>query len=152
MFTFLTKLIYQTTFNDVYCGMKILRNKFYKDKFFFSYGMVWCLEILIKSKIWNARCAEIPLTLYKDGRKKGKSHLNTISDGLKTLKFILICSPKSIYLAPALIMILFPIIAIILSIIENNFVFFKFKFINIIIIYIFKHTTYNVGSLFNTSG
>ncbi len=124
MFTFLTKLMYQTTFNDVYCGMKILRNEFYKDKYLFSHGMVWCLEILIKSKIWNARCAEIPLTLYKDGRKKGKSHLNTISDGLKTLKFILICSPKSIYLVPALIMILFPIIGIILSIIENNFIFF----------------------------
>ena len=87
MFTFLTKLMYQTTFNDVYCGMKILRNEFYKDKFFFSYGMVWCLEILIKSKINSAKCAELPITLHKDGRKVGKSHLKTISDGLKTLKF-----------------------------------------------------------------
>ena len=58
--------------------------------------MVFCLEILIKTKIMKAKVAELPITLHKDGRKLGKSHLRTISDGLQTLKFILICCPKSI--------------------------------------------------------
>jgi glycosyltransferase involved in cell wall biosynthesis len=103
LFSLLTKVLYQVPFNDVYCGMKILRKKFFKQIEFFSTGMVFCLEILIKSKINKAKMSEIPITLFKDGRKKGTSHLKTISDGLKTLKFIMICSPKLIFFIPSLI-------------------------------------------------
>ena len=103
LFSLLTKVLYQVPFNDVYCGMKILRKKFFKQIEFFSTGMVFCLEILIKSKINKAKMSEIPITLFKDGRKKGMSHLKTISDGLKTLKFIMICSPKLIFFIPSLI-------------------------------------------------
>ena len=63
--------------------------KSFKNANFFSQGMVFCLEILIKSKMLNAKVTEIPITLFKDGRKNTRSHLRTISDGLKTLKFIL---------------------------------------------------------------
>ena len=106
LFSFLTKILYQVPFNDVYCGMKILRNNFFKKINLFSAGMVFCLEILIKSKINNAKMSELPITLFKDGRKKGKSHLRTISDGLKTLKFIMICSPKLIFFIPSIIFVL----------------------------------------------
>ena len=115
LFSFLTKVLYQIPFNDVYCGMKILRKKFFKNINFFSTGMVFCLEILIKSKINKAKMSEIPITLFKDGRKIAKSHLKTISDGLKTLKFIMICSPKLLFFIPSS---LFLLIAIILTYIK----------------------------------
>lgn len=101
LFSYLGKIFFSLPFNDVYCGMKIIRNNFFKNANFFSKGMVFCLEILIKSKILNAKVAEIPITLFKDGRKNGRSHLRTISDGLKTLKFILICCPKWLYFLPS---------------------------------------------------
>mgnify|MGYP001221078785 CR=1 FL=1 len=110
IFSFLTKVLYKIPFNDVYCGMKILRNKFFKKINFFSTGMVFCLEILIKSKINNAKMSEIPITLFKDGRKIAKSHLKTISDGLKTLKFIMICSPKLLFFIPSGIFLLLMIV------------------------------------------
>ena len=106
LFSFLTKILYQVPFNDVYCGMKILRKKFFKKINLFSTGMVFCLEILIKSKINSAQMSELPITLFRDGRKIGKSHLRTISDGLKTLKFIMICSPKLIFFIPSGIFLL----------------------------------------------
>lgn len=105
LFTKMMKIFYSMPFNDVYCGMKIIRNSFFKKANFFSKGMVFCLEILIKSKILNARVSEIPITLFKDGRVKGKSHLKTISDGIRTLKFILICCPKWIYFIPSFLII-----------------------------------------------
>jgi glycosyltransferase involved in cell wall biosynthesis len=108
-FSFMTKLFYSLPFNDVYCGMKIIRRDFFINKNFFSQGMVFCLEILIKSKVLNAKTSEIPITLFKDGRKKTKSHLKTISDGLKTFKFILICCPKWLYFAPSLLFLLIAI-------------------------------------------
>jgi len=107
LFSTLTKILYRVPFNDVYCGMKILRNDFFKNINFFSTGMVLCLEILIKSKINNAKMSELAITLFKDGRKKGKSHLRTISDGLKTLKFIMIYSPTLIFFIPSLLFLSF---------------------------------------------
>ena len=106
LFSFLTKILYQIPFNDVYCGMKILRKDFFNKITFFSTGMVFCLEILIKSKINDAKMGELPITLFKDGRKIAKSHLKTISDGLKTLKFIMICSPKYLFFIPSGIFLL----------------------------------------------
>ena len=106
LFSFLTKILYQIPFNDVYCGMKVLRKDFFNKIKFFSTGMVFCLEILIKSKINDAKMGELPITLYKDGRKISKSHLKTISDGLKTLKFIMICSPKLLFFIPCGIFLL----------------------------------------------
>ena len=49
--------------------------------------MVFAIENLIKFTVSGAKCAEIPVTLHRDGKKKNKSHLNTISDGWNTLRF-----------------------------------------------------------------
>ena len=106
VFSLLTRILYKVPINDVYCGMKILKNSFFKKINFFSTGMVFCLEILIKSKINNAKISELPITLFKDGRKVGKSHLRTISDGLKTLKFIMICSPKLLFFIPSFLFLM----------------------------------------------
>lgn len=118
-FSKLVKIFYNLKINDVYCGMKIIKNSFFQNAKFFSGGMVFCLEILIKSKIMNAKIDEIPITLFKDGRVNSKSHLKTIKDGLKTLKFILISSPKWIFFFPSIILFLFFLILSFLSI--NNF-------------------------------
>jgi glycosyltransferase involved in cell wall biosynthesis len=100
-FSFLCKLFFNLPFNDVYCGYRAFR----KDKFMklnhFSNGMVFALENLIKFKIAKYKCTEIPVTLYKDGRINNKSHLNTFSDGWKTLKFLLIICPKWLYYIPS---------------------------------------------------
>ncbi len=103
LFTKLTNFFFGIKFNDVYCGMKIIRKSFFEKTNFFSNGMVFCLEILIKSKILGAKTEEIPIVLYKDGRINSKSHLKTIKDGLKTLKFILISSPKWMLFYPSMI-------------------------------------------------
>ncbi len=136
LFSFLTKILYQIPFNDVYCGMKILRNNFFKKISFFSTGMVFCLEILIKSKINNAKMGELPITLFKDGRKIAKSHLKTISDGLKTLKFIMICSPKLLFFIPSGIFVFFSLIITFLNfnyfIIETN----KLIFTNFLLLFL----------------
>ena len=65
--------------------------------------MVFAIENLIKFKVSGARCAEIPVTLYKDGRKNNTSHLNTISDGWTTLRFLMVTCPKWLFFFPAII-------------------------------------------------
>ena len=60
-------------------------------------GMQFALENLIKLLLTSKNVTEIPITLYKDGRTKHRGHLKTVSDGVKTLKLILIFSPNWIY-------------------------------------------------------
>jgi glycosyltransferase involved in cell wall biosynthesis len=107
IFSMMGKIFFSLSFNDVYCGMKIIRRDFFKKENLLSRGMVFCIEILIRSKVLNARVCELPITFFKDGRKYSKSHLKTVSDGLKTLKFFLICCPKWLYFIPSLLFLLF---------------------------------------------
>ena len=119
-FTKISKLFYGLKYNDVYCGMKIIRKNFYNKLTFFSKGMIFCLEILIKFKVANARTDEIPITLYKDGRIKGSSHLKTVTDGIRTLKFILICCPKWFFFIPGSLMLLYSLLNLFISVIANK--------------------------------
>ena len=56
----------------------VLKEIFFKD--YFSKGMTFAVENLIKLFSSDAKCTEVPITLYKDGRIKNRSHLKTSSD------------------------------------------------------------------------
>ena len=86
--------------------------------------MVFAIENLIKFKVSGAKCAEIPVTLYRDGRKKNKSHLNTISDGWNTLRFLMITCPKWLFFFPSTIFFLISLIYL------NNVLSSSFRGIN----------------------
>ena len=83
-------------------GLEVLIEKFLELNHF-SNGMVFAIENLIKFKVSGAKCAEVPVTLYKDGRKKNKSHLNTITDCWTTLSFLMITCPKWLFFFPSFI-------------------------------------------------
>ena len=106
-FSIISKFFFSLPFNDVYCGYRGFRKDIFEKLNHFSGGMVFAIENLIKFKVYDAKCTEIPVKLHKDGRKKTKSHLNTISDGWKTLRFLLVASPKWIYFFPSLILFFF---------------------------------------------
>ncbi len=120
--SFVSKLFFSLPFNDVYCGFRGFNRKKFLELDHFSNGMVFAIENLIKFKISEAKCAEIPITLYKDGRKKGKSHLNTISDGWNTLRFLMVTCPKWVYFFPSLIFFILSFISVIdfMNVIETQ--------------------------------
>tara|TARA_B100000674_G_C37944850_1_gene964422 strand:+ start:781 stop:1923 length:1143 start_codon:yes stop_codon:yes gene_type:complete len=121
LFSLLSKLFFSLPFNDVYCGYRGFDRNIFLKLDHFSNGMVFAIENLIKFKVYGAKCAEIPIVLHKDGRKKYKSHLNTISDGWKTLRFLLVTCPRWIYFFPSLLLLIFSAFNL------TEFVFFKDK-------------------------
>ena len=147
-FSKLVKIFYNLKFNDVYCGMKIIRNNFFKNANFFSSGMVFCLEILIKSKVMNAKVGELPITLFKDGRINSKSHLKTIKDGLKTLKFIIISSPKWIFFFPSILSLLTFLFLTFLSV--NNPEFYSKNIIMLLSMFFYASFQFFMLGLFST--
>ncbi len=127
LFSIISKIFFSLPFNDVYCGFRGFRRDIFLKLNHFSSGMVFAIENLIKFKVYGAKCGEIPITLHKDGRKKSKSHLNTISDGWKTLRFLIVACPKWIYFFPSLILFIFSI--------YNIFQFFFTDYQNLNIVY-----------------
>ena len=55
--------------------------------------------------------AEMPITLYPDGRKSHGPHLKTFRDGWRTLRFFLLCSPRKLFLVPGVLLIVLGLLA-----------------------------------------
>jgi glycosyltransferase involved in cell wall biosynthesis len=104
-FTLLLKIMFGSIFNDVYCGMRGFKKSIALEHNYVCNGMQFAIENLIKFIIADSKVCEIPITLFKDGRIKSKNHLKTVSDGLKTLKIILIFSPNWIFIVTSIISI-----------------------------------------------
>src|SRR6266705_2491668 len=91
--------------SDVFCGLRGFTKRFYESLDQRSSGMEFATEMIIKASLQNAKIAEIPITLHPDGRKAHPPHLRTIRDGLRTLRFYLIYSPRWLFLLPGVVMI-----------------------------------------------
>ena len=86
--SFLVKFFFHIKFNDVFCGFRMFKKKIYLKNYYFSIGMEFAVENLIKLARSSTKSIEIPISLHRDKRIKSASHLKTFSDGFKTLKFV----------------------------------------------------------------
>jgi hypothetical protein len=99
--TWLVRKMFNAPIKDVYCGMRGFRRDLYFRLDQRCTGMEFATEMIVKSTLFHARISEIPITLYKDGRRAHRPHLRTFRDGWKTLRFFLLQSPRWTFLAPA---------------------------------------------------
>lgn len=98
--TWMVRKMFQAPINDVYCGMRAFRKDFYAQLDQRCTGMEFATEMIIKSSLFGARIAEVPITLYKDGRTLHRPHLRTVRDGWRTLRYYLLQSPRWTFLVP----------------------------------------------------
>ena len=106
LFSFLTKFFFKVKFNDVYCGFRGFKKNIYKKNIFYCGHMDFAIENAIKCFKSSKKPMEIPITLHKDSRINSASHLKTFVDGFKTLKLLLIFSPKFFFIIPGVILTL----------------------------------------------
>ena len=88
-FSYLGRRLHQLPFRDVYCGLRGFTRDLYDRILPQADGMEFAIEMLIRAQRVGAVCAEVPITLHPDGRRKHGAHLQTFRDGWKTLKFLL---------------------------------------------------------------
>lgn len=110
MFSMMARWWFKAPINDIYCGMRGFTREFYDHLDQRCTGMEFATEMIIKSSLYNARIAEIPITLHPDGRKAHAPHLRSFRDGWRTLRFFLMYSPRWLFLMPGLMLILLGII------------------------------------------
>ncbi len=105
MFSLMARAWFRAPIHDVYCGMRGFTKEHYERLDQRCTGMEFATEMIIKSSLTNARIAEVPITLHKDGRKAHAPHLRTFRDGWRTLRFFLLYSPRWLFLYPGLALI-----------------------------------------------
>jgi hypothetical protein len=66
--------------------------------------MEFASEMVVRSALADYRMTEVPTTLSKDGRSR-PPHLNTWRDGWRHLRFLLIYSPRWLFLYPGLVLL-----------------------------------------------
>ena len=110
MFSLLARWWFRAPIHDVYCGLRGFSKAHYESLDQRCTGMEFATEMIIKSSLRGARIAEVPITLHPDGRKAHAPHLKTFRDGWRTLRFFMLYSPRWLFLAPGLLLMVFGIL------------------------------------------
>ncbi len=121
LFSYLIRAWFNYPIHDVYCGLRGFTRKLYDHLELQCSGMEFATEMVIKSILFGAKIAEIPTTLYPDGRKSHKPHLKTFKDGWRTLKFFLLFSPKWLFLVPGLLLMFAGLLGFIIALPQISF-------------------------------
>jgi glycosyltransferase involved in cell wall biosynthesis len=106
MFSKMCRLWFRAPIHDVYCGLRGFTKAHYERLNQRCTGMEFATEMIIKSSLYKAKIAEVPITLHPDGRKSHAPHLKTFRDGWRTLRFFLLYSPRWLFLYPGIFLML----------------------------------------------
>jgi glycosyltransferase involved in cell wall biosynthesis len=105
MFSAMARTWFRAPINDVYCGLRGFTKEHYSTLNQRCTGMEFATEMIIKSSLYSASIAEVPITLHPDGRTAHAPHLRTFRDGWRTLRFFLLYSPRWLFLLPGIVLV-----------------------------------------------
>jgi hypothetical protein len=101
--SFLGRLFFKTPIRDFHCGLRAFTRDAYDRMELKTTGMEFASEMVMKASLRDLRIAEVPITLHKDGRSR-PPHLRPWRDGWRHLRFMLIYSPRWLFLVPGLVL------------------------------------------------
>jgi len=100
--SFLGRLFFNAPIGDFHCGLRGFNRESIRRLGLVTPGMEFASEMVVKSALAKLRIEEVPTTLKPDGRSR-PPHLRTWRDGWRHLRFLLIFSPRYLYLIPGLL-------------------------------------------------
>lgn len=96
------RVLFRIPVGDFHCGLRGFRKDSIQSLELKTTGMEFASEMIVKSGLRQLKMSEVPTTLKPDGRSRAP-HLKTWRDGWRHLKFLLIYSPKWLFIYPGLI-------------------------------------------------
>ncbi|MEW6440402.1 MAG: glycosyltransferase family 2 protein [bacterium] len=99
------RLFFESCVTDFHCGMRAFTRAGYQRMGLRTTGMEFASEMVIKATMLGMRVAEIPITLYRDGRDRAP-HLRSWRDGWRHLRFMLLYSPDWLFMVPGVLFLL----------------------------------------------
>ncbi len=92
---------FHTPVGDTHCGLRAFTKDAYDRMQLRATGMEFASEMVIKASLKGMRITEVPVVLHPDGRSR-PPHLRTWRDGWRHLRFMLLFSPRWLFLYPGL--------------------------------------------------
>ena len=108
--TFIGRLLFNCPSRDFHCGLRAFTKAAFLKMDLRTTGMEFASEMVIKANLFKMKIQEVPTTLLKDGRSR-PPHLRPWRDGWRHLRFMLLFSPKWLFLYPGLFIFLFSLIS-----------------------------------------
>ncbi len=105
LLTAIGRLFFRAKCHDFYCGLRGFTKAAYESMTLRTTGMEFASEMVVKASLFRMSVCEVPTTLSPDGRAR-KSHLRTWHDGFRGLRFLLLYSPRWLFLYPGLTLLL----------------------------------------------
>lgn len=99
--SFVGRLFFGTRASDFHCGLRGFDRQAILDLNLRTTGMEFASEMLVKATLAGLLVDEVPTTLKKDGRSR-PPHLRSFRDGWRHLRFLLLFSPRWLFLYPGL--------------------------------------------------
>jgi len=101
--TTIGRLFFKCPVHDFHSGLRGFTKSAYHKMELQTTGMEFASEMAIKGTLKQLKISEVPVTLHKDGRSR-PPHLKPWRDGWRHLRFMLIYSPRWLFLAPGLLL------------------------------------------------
>ena len=99
--SFLGRLFFSIPIGDFHCGLRGFRRDSVLSLGLRAPGMEFASEMIVRAALRGLAIAEVPTTLAPDRRSRAP-HLRTWRDGWRHLRFLLLLSPRWLFLYPGL--------------------------------------------------
>lgn len=99
--SWLGRLFFRIPIGDFHCGLRGFVRERIKDLNLNTTGMEFASEMIVRAALAKYRIDEVATTLKQDGRSR-PPHLRTWRDGWRHLSFLLMYSPRWLFLYPGL--------------------------------------------------
>lgn len=111
--SFIGKLFFRSPVNDFHCGLRGFNRNSILSLDLRTSGMEFASEMVVKATLHDLRITEVPTTLSPDGRSR-PPHLRSWRDGWRHLRFLLIFSPRWLFLYPGIFLMTFGLLLLII--------------------------------------
>jgi glycosyltransferase involved in cell wall biosynthesis len=101
--SFIGRLFFKCPAHDFHAGLRGFTKAAFEKMELQTTGMEFASEMVIKSTLKGLKISEVPITLHKDGRSR-PPHLKPWRDGWRHLRFMLLFSPRWLFLVPGLLL------------------------------------------------
>jgi glycosyltransferase involved in cell wall biosynthesis len=103
--SFIGRLFFRADVGDFHCGLRGFSQSAFQKMDLRTTGMEFASEIVIKAKLMGLKMTEVPTFMSQDGRSRAP-HLRPYRDGWRHLRFMLMYSPRWLFLYPGIFLIL----------------------------------------------
>lgn len=93
------RLFFKSPVGDFHCGLRGFRREAARALGLTTRGMEFASEMVVKATLQGLKIAEVPATLSPAGRTR-PPHLRSFRDGWRHLRFLLLFSPRWLFLYP----------------------------------------------------